>query len=128
MKNYFGIPFEIKVTYPNGDSYELSVEDLLINDSTDWSTDGLKLQQFTGILDRNGDKIYFGNTLRFADKWEWYRGEWYWKLFGTKGEERKKLKEEYNNLPYEERVIEGVLDYEWLLSSEIQSYWELVKI
>lgn len=79
-----------------------------------------------GIKDRNGKEIHFGDTVRFVDKWEWYRGEWAWKLMGKKGEERKKLEAEYEALPFEERLVENEQDYEWLLSSELQTYWEVV--
>jgi hypothetical protein len=80
-----------------------------------------------GVKDRNGNEIHFGDTLRFADKWEWYRGEWFWKLLGKKGADRKRLEAEYEALPYEERLVENERDYEWLLSSELQTYWEIVK-
>ena len=79
-----------------------------------------------GIKDRNGKEIHFGDTVRFVDKWEWYRGEWAWKLMGKKGEERKRLEAEYEALPFEERLVENEQDYEWLLSSEMQTYWEVV--
>lgn len=79
-----------------------------------------------GVKDRTGREICFGDTVRFMDKWEWYRSEWVWKFLGTEGEEYRKLKLEYDNLPFEERKIENVQDYEWLLSSDIQTYWEVI--
>lgn len=85
-----------------------------------------KERKYTGIQDSKNNKIFFGDTLRFTDKWEWYRGEWAWKLLGKSGEEKKKLEEEYEALPYEERKVQNVQDYEWLLSSEIQTYWEII--
>ena len=30
-------------------------------------------------------------------------------------------------LPFKERVITSVQDYEWLLSSETQTFWEIVQ-
>lgn len=79
----------------------------------------------TDIKDRNGNMIHFGDKVRFADKVEWYGGE-YWAdvAFGIKTKEQA-LKE-IAALPYEERLVESVQDYEWLLSSEIQTYWEIV--
>lgn len=126
MRGYFGLPFEFKVTAPTGEVFELTLEDLLYNTFSKWDEEELKIQQFTGLLDSKKVKIYFGDTLRFADKWEWYRGTWAWKLMGKTGEEREKLQKEYDELPYEERLVENNEDFEWMLSSEIQSYWEVV--
>ena len=75
----------------------------------------------TEIKDRNGNEIFFGDTLRFADKWEWYRSPKYWFM------EPEEVTKEIESLPYEERLVESIKDYEWLLSSEIQSWWEIVK-
>ena len=40
---------------------------------------------------------------------------------------REQALKEINEQPYEERLIENEQDYEWLLSSEIQTYWEVFK-
>lgn len=126
IRGYFGLPFEFKVTAPNNKVFLLEIEDFLYNTFSKWDEDELLIQQFTGIFDKNGVKIYFGDTVRFSDKWEWYRGEWAWKMMGKKGKELEVLKKEFDGLPYEERVVEDKNDFEWLLSSEIQSYWEVV--
>lgn len=77
MRGYFGLPFDFKLTAENGDVFYITntVASLLTISKLDLSK--FKMQQFTGIVDRNKTKIYFGDTLRFADKVEWYRGE-YW--------------------------------------------------
>lgn len=126
MRGYFGLDFDFKLTAKNGDIFFLSnnQNDLLTLSKLD--LEQFKMQQFTGVLDCNGTKIYFGDTLRFADKWEWYRGSWYWTLMGTSGEEREKLQKEYDELPFEERLIENKNDFDWMLSKEIQSYWEVL--
>ena len=80
----------------------------------------------TDIIDRNGNMICFGDKLRFADKVEWYGREYIIDIMlGNKTREQAFL--EIENRPYEERVVESVQDYEWLLSSEIQTYWEIVE-
>lgn len=80
----------------------------------------------TDIKDRNGDMIHFGDKVRFADKVEWYRNEYFAKVMvGAMTREEALL--EIENKPYEERIVENVQDYDWLLSSEIQTYWEIVK-
>ena len=79
----------------------------------------------TKIKDRNGWEIMFGDTLRFADKVEWYRSE-YWVKVAVGLMTKEEALKEIESKPYEERKIGSVQDYEWLLSSEIQSYWEVV--
>src|SRR6056297_2767126 len=79
----------------------------------------------TEIKDRNGRMIYFGDTVRFADKVEWYRGS-YWAKVALGVMTREEALKEIDEQPYEERVVENVHDYDWLLSSDIQTYWEVV--
>ena len=125
MRGYFGLPFDFKLTAKDGDIFYISntVSDLLSISKLDLGK--FKMQQFTGILDRNKTKIYFGDTLRFADKVEWYRGE-YWSKVALGIMSKKQALEEIEARPYEERLIEEGRDFEWLLSSEIQWYWEVV--
>ena len=85
------------------------------------------VRQTTQIRDRNGKMIYFGDTVRFADKVEWYRSEYTGKLLLGMITKKDALKE-INAKPYEERLVENVQDYEWLLSSEIQIYWEVIDV
>lgn len=80
----------------------------------------------TEIKDRNGDMIHFGDTVRFVDKVEWYRGT-YWARVATGAMTKEEALSEIDELPYEERKVESVYDYDWLLSDEIQRYWEIVK-
>ncbi len=79
----------------------------------------------TEIKDRNGKMIHFGDTMIFADKLEWYKGDYFIDILAGRmtGEEAK---QKINEKPYETRKVESVEDYEWLLSSEIQSWWEVV--
>jgi hypothetical protein len=126
MRGYFGLDLDFKFTAKNGDVFFLSNNQNHLITLSKLNLEELKMQQFTGVLDRNKTKIYFGDTLRFADKWEWYKGTWAWKFMGKIGEEREKLQKEYDELPFEERLIENKDDFEWLLSSEIQSYWQVI--
>lgn len=76
--------------------------------------------QFTGLTDKNDVDIYQDDIIQFADKYEWYRSPYH---------SAEKVKEIINDdvkYPYERRVVKLPEDYEWLLSSEIQSCWEVI--
>ena len=84
----------------------------------------MKTGQETDIKDMHGNMIRFGDSVRFANKAEWYGGEYKARLlFGeiTKEQALKEIEEK----PFETRIVESVQDYEWLLSSEVQRYWEI---
>lgn len=122
---YFGLPFDFKLTRDDGEVYFVSIdnpESLELFHSIDQAK--FRIQQFTGILDMHKAKIYFGDKVRFADKVEWYRGKYFAKVYHgimTKAEALALIDKE----PYEERLVEDHQDFEWLLSSEIQTYWEI---
>jgi len=88
--------------------------------------DELLGELFTGVLDKNGEEIYEGDTLRFTNKWEWWRGQFAGGMLATEADYNEVLTN-HEKYPYEDRVITLPEDYAWLLSKEIQSYWEIVR-
>lgn len=80
----------------------------------------------SGVKDRNGDSVFAGDTLRFVDKWEWHRGKFGGGWLATQSDYNEVLND-HEKYPYQDRVVELPKDYDWLLSSEIQSHWEIVK-
>lgn len=82
--------------------------------------------QFVGIKDKNKVDIFEGDVLEFADKWEWYKTSYGIKMRFAEPERRAELQKQYDAEPMERRVIEMPECYEWLLSSEIQTYWHVV--
>ena len=125
MRGYFGLPFDFKLVSEDGYIIFISNTDADFLTLSKLDLSKFKMQQFTGIIDRNKNKIYFGDTLRFADKVEWYRNE-YWSKVALGIMTKKQALEEIEAKPYEERLIEENQYFEWLLSNEIQSYWEVV--
>ena len=77
---------------------------------------GEKRMKRSEIKDRKGREIWAGDRLRFIDKWIWYNSSY---PFSTAAE--------IAQLPYEERTVKLPEDFSWLLDSEIQTYWEIVK-
>lgn len=94
------------------------------NGSTYDTVTDAKILLSTGLKDKNGVDIYFGDKLRFSDKIEWYKTRYSAKIaMGTMT--KKEALDEIEKLPYEERLVGDVQDYHWLLSYEIQTYWEV---
>jgi hypothetical protein len=95
------------------------------------------LELSTGLLDKNGVEIYSNDRLRFSNNWQWYRGAMIQigtGFFDKDGKElmrsgfasREQIENDLDKFPYEERIIKLPDDYEWLLMSEIQEYWEII--
>ncbi len=121
MKNYFGFPQSYKVTTVTGDVHIMRMlpnDDYIDNHCA-------KIQQFTGRVDRKGNKVYFGDTLRFMDKVEFYRDEYLAKIrLGIMT--REQALAEIDSLPYHEIVVDADFELSYLDSSDMKSYFEVV--
>jgi uncharacterized phage protein (TIGR01671 family) len=84
------------------------------------------VMQSTGLRDNSEVEIFKGDILEFADKWEWYKTSYGIKMRFASPEVRAELQKQYDAEPMERRVIEIPECYEWLLSSEIQTYWRVI--
>lgn len=82
------------------------------------------VDEYAGVEDKNGTEIYERDRLQFTDRIEWYSGE------VVKRRLNGQTVDEINNFikeqPYEVRTITLPEDYNWLLSDEIQTYWEVI--
>ena len=107
-------------TAVNFDKYEALATDLEAYCKT--------LQSSTGIKDMHGNEIMFGQTLRFTNKWEWYRATYGPRVMLARDEQEKQaIMNEFHKEPEVIRVVESIQDYAWLLSDEVQQYWEIVE-
>lgn len=93
---------------------------------TDGKVAEVEGQLFTGILDMNGTEIFVGDTVRFTDKWEWWRCQFGGGWLATQADYEEVLSND-EKYPYEDRIITFPDSYEWLMSGEIQTRWEIVK-
>ena len=121
MKNYTGFPQSYKITTLTG---EVHIMRMMPNDDY-IDNHCAKIQQFTGAVDRKGNKVYFGDTLRFMDKVVYYAGNYKAKVnFGIMT--REQALAEIDLLPYHEIVVDADFELSYLESSDMKNYFEVV--
>jgi uncharacterized phage protein (TIGR01671 family) len=86
----------------------------------------LEIMQSSGVKDMDGNIIYNGDIIQFADKWEWYRSEYGARFMLSDDEARAKVQEQYDNEPLYCRVVDFSEEFDFLLSNDIQQYWKVI--
>jgi hypothetical protein len=95
------------------------------------------IQRATMVYDKDGKELYEGDKLIFDNRYEWYRtttievGTGY---FNKDGKEltrptfatREQIENDLEKYPYYEVVVELPKDYDWLTTSDIQSYYKII--